>query len=315
MKPLDIIELKVGDDGEIALSRTIMPGSSAAIGSFDGVHLGHARVIEQATRRDGRHMVILFDPHPHAFFRPDSEPFRLSRLEQQAEAFADLGVDQAVVIRFDGNLAGMSPEDFARKVLKDALGITFIGAGFDFNFGARGAGKAADLIAFGEKYGFDVGILDCQTGEDGGKLSSTAVREALTRGDVQAAAAILGRPYSVLGEVIHGAKQGRQIGFPTLNIALGDYQRPRYGIYVTRTRLPDGRVIDGVSNIGIRPTVGGDIELLETYLFDFSGDLYGQTVETQLLDFIRPEAKFDSFDDLKVEIARDVDKARAWFAR
>ena len=134
-------------------------------------------------------------------------------------------------------------------------------------------------------------------------------------GDAKLAAEILARPQAYLGEVIHGAKQGRTIDFPTLNLALGDYQRPRYGIYVTQTTLPDGRAINGVSNIGVRPTVGGDIELLETYLFDFSEEIYGQVIETTLLDFIRPEAKFASFDEMKLEIQNDAAKARAYFQK
>ena len=312
---ISVVELWVNDDGSVGMSGAIPAGSHAAIGSFDGVHLGHVRVLEQALRRGpGGRTVVFFDPHPHEFFRPDGAPFRLSRTEQQLKLFAALGMDHAVIIRFDANLARMSPEVFAGKVLKDALGIASISAGFDFNFGARGAGKAADLVAYGTRLGFAVDILDCQFGADGEKLSSTAVREALVRGDVAAARATLGRPHAILGEVIPGAQMGRTIGFPTLNIALGPYQRPKYGIYVTQTTLPDGRIIDGVSNIGVRPTVGGDIELLETYLFDFNEDIYRQDVETALLDYIRPEAKFESLDALKVEIDKDVVKARTWFA-
>jgi riboflavin kinase/FMN adenylyltransferase len=167
----------------------------------------------------------------------------------------------------------------------------------------------------GEQLGFTTDILPCQTDAEGHKLSSSAVRDALLAGDARLAAAILGRPQAYFGEVIHGAKQGRTIGFPTLNLTLGDYQRPRFGIYVTQTTLPDGRVIDGVSNIGIRPTVGGDIELLETFLFDFNEEIYGQVVETALLDFIRPEAKFDSFDEMKLEIQNDAARARTYFLR
>ncbi|MEI9906032.1 MAG: riboflavin biosynthesis protein RibF [Asticcacaulis sp.] len=256
---------------------------------------------------------MFFDPHPHSFFRPDDPPFRLSRIQQQMQMFEGLEMDYAVIVKFDANLSRMSPEDFARKVLKEALGVAFVGCGFDFNFGARGAGKAEDLKIYGEKYGFEVAVLPCQTGQDGEKLSSTAVREALRAGDLAAAEAILGQPWIVLGEVTDGARLGRTIGFPTLNIELGPYVRPKYGIYVTETKLNGGPWIRGVSNIGIRPTVGGEVELLETYLFDFDEQVYGAFAETALLHYIRPEARFDDLDALKAEIARDVEKAKAWF--
>ena len=318
LKPgnLEVIDLEIGDDGEVGMYGEIPPGGFAAIGSFDGVHLGHAHVLDQALQRThvGPYVVIFFDPHPQTYFRPDATPFRLSRIQQQMKMFDGLEMDYAVVIRFNDNLARMSADDFARKVLKDALQLSYVSAGFDFNFGAGGAGKAADLEASGATYGFEVAILPCQIGANGQKLSSSAVREALRRGDTRTAEAILGRPHMILGEVIVGARQGRTIGFPTINLELGPYLRPKYGVYITETRLDDGRWIRGVSNIGIRPTVGGDIELLETYLFDFDENLYGAFVETALLDYIRPEAKFASFEAMKAGIARDVETARAFFA-
>jgi riboflavin kinase/FMN adenylyltransferase len=293
-------------------------GASAAIGSFDGVHLGHRQVIGlavEAARREGKPAaVICFDPHPQDFFRPDGAPFHLMDLSQQLRAFEALGVDYAYVLAFDTRMSRLSPEEFARLVLRDQLKLSHVASGADFHFGRKGEGKADDLIAFGQALGFTADILPLQTDAAGNKLSSTHVRQALLDGDVVRANAILGHPQAYLGTVQHGAKLGRTIDFPTLNLTLGHYQRPRYGIYVTETVLPDGRVVNGVSNIGVRPTVGGDIELLETYLFDFAEDVYGQTVETRLLDFIRPEAKFDSFEALKVAIQDDAAKARAWFA-
>ena len=292
-------------------------GACAAIGSFDGVHVGHQHVIESAIARgkaSGRpSAVIFFDPHPQSFFRPQGTPFRLMQASQQLRAFEALGVDYAYILAFDAGLSALTPEAFAKDILRDALGVSHVSAGFDFQFGARGAGHARDLVAFGEQLGFTTDILPLQTDDQGLKLSSSAVREALLAGDARAAAHILGRPQAYLGEVIHGNKLGRTIDFPTLNVELGDYQRPRYGIYVTQTRLGDGRVVDGVSNIGVRPTVGGNVELLETFLFDFSEEIYGQVIETLLLDFIRPEAKFASFDEMKVQIQNDADTARAWF--
>ncbi len=312
--------MTVGVDGALAINGAPPPRDmAAAIGSFDGVHLGHQHVIESAIAaartRSVASAVICFDPHPQAFFHPAGEPFRLMRLSQQVRAFEALGADHALVVRFDGHLSGLTAEDFASVILRGGLGLSHVSAGFDFQFGKRGLGHAADLVAFGERFCFTTDILPCQSDAAGHKLSSSAVRDALLVGDARTATMILGRPQAYLGEVIHGAKQGRTIDFPTLNLRLGDYQRPRYGIYVTQTRLGDGRTVNGVSNIGVRPTVGGDIELLETYLFDFNEDIYGQTVETALLDFLRPEAKFDSFETMKLEIQNDAAKARAWFGR
>lgn len=321
LRPQDlrIVHIEVADDLSGARSREpdAPTGACAAIGSFDGVHLGHQHVIEAAIRRaraEGRPAAVIgFDPHPQSFFRPDGPPFRLMTLSQQMRAFEALGVDVAYVLRFDRNMAALPPEAFARLILRDHLKLAYVGAGFDFQFGAKGAGHAADLQAFGQALGFATGIAPLQNDAEGRKLSSSAVREALQAGDVATATAILGRPQAYLGEVKHGAKLGRTLDFPTLNIELGAYLRPRYGIYVTRTRLADGRLIDGVSNIGLRPTVGGDVELLETFLFDFNEEIYGQTTETELLAFLRPEAKFDGLDALKAAIAGDAAQARAWF--
>ncbi len=311
-------ERHVHDDAE-PRARSLPEGAAAAIGSFDGVHLGHRQVIGlavDAAKRDGKPAaVICFDPHPQAFFRPDGAPFHLMELSQQLRAFEALGVDYAYVLAFDFAMSQLSPEAFARLVLRDQLKLSHVASGADFHFGRKGEGKAQDLIAFGRDLGFTADILPLQTDAAGNKLSSTHVRQALLEGDVLRANAILGHPQAYLGTVEHGAKLGRTIDFPTLNLTLGHYQRPRYGIYVTETVLEDGRVVAGVSNIGVRPTVGGDIELLETYLFDFSEEVYGQTVETRLLDFIRPEAKFDSFEALKVAIQDDAAKARSWFER
>ncbi|MBP2160660.1 MULTISPECIES: riboflavin biosynthesis protein RibF [Asticcacaulis] len=306
----------VQDDAEPRAS-DLPDGAAAAIGSFDGVHTGHQQVIATAVaaaKANGKpSAVICFEPHPQGLFHPEGKPFRLMDLSQQLRAFAALGVDYAYVLDFDRRMSQLTAEDFARLILAEQLRLSHVSAGFDFRFGQRGQGQAEDLTEFGRRFGYTTDILPCQTDDAGNKLSSSAVREALLAGDVSRATQILGRPQAYLGEVIHGAKQGRTIDFPTLNLKLGSYLRPRYGIYVTRTRFGDGRVVNGVSNIGVRPTVGGDIELLETYLFDFAEEVYGQVVETELLHFIRPEARFASFDELKTAIADDAAKARAFF--
>ncbi|CAM3137270.1 riboflavin biosynthesis protein RibF [Asticcacaulis taihuensis] len=318
-RSIKVITLGVDAGHRLQADAPLPVGASAAIGSFDGVHIGHQHVIESAIAaakvQGVPSAVICFDPHPQSFFHKAGKPFRLMHLSQQLRAFEALGVGYAFVLSFDANLSSLTAEDFARLILRDYLKLSHVSAGFDFQFGKRGGGHAKDLVAFGEQFGFTTDILPCQTDTAGHKLSSSAVREALLAGDARLAAEILGRPQAYLGEVIHGAKQGRTIDFPTLNLTLGDYQRPRYGIYVTQTTLPDGRVINGVSNIGVRPTVGGNIELLETYLFDFSEEIYGQVVETALLDFIRPEAKFASFDEMKLEIQNDAAKARVYFQK
>ena len=318
-RSIKVITLGVAADHSLKADAPLPVGASAAIGSFDGVHIGHQHVIESAIAaakvKGLPSAVICFDPHPQSFFHKDGTPFRLMTLSQQLRAFEALGVDYAFVLNFDAHLSSLTAEDFARLILRDYLKLSHVSAGFDFQFGKRGGGHAKNLVAFGEQLGFATDILPCQTDAEGHKLSSSAVRDALLAGDAKLATEILGRPQAYLGAVIHGAKQGRTIDFPTLNLTLDNYQRPRYGIYVTQTTLPDGRVINGVSNIGVRPTVGGDIELLETYLFDFNEEIYGQVVETALLDFIRPEAKFDSFDEMKLEIQNDAARARAYFKR
>jgi riboflavin kinase/FMN adenylyltransferase len=289
-------------------------GASVALGNFDGVHLGHQRVIaaaaEVAKRLGAPLGVISFEPHPRRWFQPDAEPFRVMSLDQQARALEALGVEIFYVLPFDADMAGMSDEDFARRVLAEGLAVRSVAAGYDVSFGKNRTGNGDALRRYGERYGFAVSIVERVDDEGGEKLSSSAVRQALKTGAPERAAAILGRPFAVEGEVVSGDQRGRTIGVPTLNVELDDYVRPAFGVYATRTRLPDGRVVGGVANLGRRPTVGGEIERLEVHLFDFDGDLYGQTVETELLAFIRPEQKFAGLDALKARIAEDIKEAR-----
>jgi riboflavin kinase/FMN adenylyltransferase len=231
--------------------------------------------------------------------------------DQMARALEPLGVDRLYLLPFDAGMAAMTDVEFARRVLADGLGIRHAAVGFDFTFGRGRSGSPEALRTYGETLGFTVSTTERIDDPHGLKLSSSAVREALKAGDMARAAAILGRPFAIEGEVIHGDKRGRTIGVPTANVALGDYMRPAYGVYATRTRLPDGRVIDGVANLGVRPMFEIETPLLEVWLFDFSGDLYGQTVETELVAFLRGELNFDSLDALKVQIDADADAARA----
>ena len=290
-------------------------GAAVAIGAFDGVHRGHQAVISQARaaadRLNAPLAVVSFDPHPRRWFQPDAAPFRLMSAGQMARATAALGVDRLHLLPFDAAMAAMTDEDFVGRVLVAGLGIRHAAVGFDFTYGKGRTGSAEGLRRQGEALGFGVTVVDRIDDGDGLKLSSSGVREALKAGDMPRAAAILGRPFAIEGEVIHGDKRGRTIGVPTANVAMGDYMRPAYGVYATRTRLPDGRVIDGVANLGVRPMFEIDQPLLEVWLFDFDEDLYGQTVETDLVALLRGEMRFDGLEALKAQIDADAASARA----
>ncbi len=288
-------------------------GAALALGAFDGVHRGHRSVIAAAARaaRDlGAPLgVMTFEPHPRRWFRPHEPDFRLTTLDQQARVLDDLGVERLHRIAFDAELAAMGDEAFAREVLALALGARHMAAGFDITFGAGRTGGPDGLRAYGERFGFGVSIAPELT-EHGRKCSSTAVREALREGRPDVAADLLGRPFALEGVVVHGDKLGRTMGFPTANISLEDYVRVRHGIYAVRTRLADGREVAGVAYVGRRPTVDlGTEERLEVHLLDFDEDLYGQTLETDLVAFLRGDEKFESLDAMIAQM--DHDKAQA----
>ena len=290
-------------------------GSAVAIGAFDGVHRGHQAVIaaahHAAASLDAPLAVVSFAPHPRRWFQPEAAPFRLMTADQMARSLAPLGVERLHLLPFDAQMAALSDADFADQVLSDGLGVRHVTVGFDFTYGHGRAGSPEGLRRHGQTLGFGVTVCDRVDDPDGLKLSSSAVREALKAGDMDRAAAILGRPFAIQGEVIHGDKRGRTIGVPTANVALGDYMRPAFGVYATRSRLPDGRVINGVANLGVRPMYALDEPLLEVWLFDFDGDLYGQTLETELVALLRGEMTFDGLEALKVQIDADAAAARA----
>ncbi|WP_374516842.1 bifunctional riboflavin kinase/FAD synthetase [Brevundimonas sp.] len=292
-----------------------LKGAAVAIGAFDGVHRGHQAVIAEAARAaralPAPLAVVSFDPHPRRWFQPAAAPFRLMSPAQMARALAPLGVERLYLLPFDGEMAAMSDETFARAVLADGLGVRHAAVGFDFTFGKGRTGSPEALRRYGADHGFTVSVADRVDDAGGLKLSSSAVREALHAGDMARATAILGRPFAIEGEVIHGDKRGRTIGVPTANVPLGDYMRPAFGIYAVRVRLPDSRRLDGVASLGVRPMFRTDEPLLEVWLFDFAGDLYGQTIETELVAFLRPELAFDSLEALKTQIDRDAADARA----
>jgi len=288
-------------------------GAAVALGNFDGVHLGHQQVIagaaEAARRLSAPLGVISFDPHPRRLFHPNEPAFRLMTLDQQARALAALGVERFYLLPFDFELAGLSDSDFALRVLAEGLGVRHVAVGFDISFGKGRTGSPAAMRRYGEALGFSVSVAEA-FGDEAGKISSTAIRDALRDGRPEEAARMLGRPFAIEGVVRRGQQLGRQLGIPTANIFLDDYVIPRLGVYATRTRLPDGRVQAGVANLGVNPTTGVVETRLEVWLFDFDEDLYGQMLETQLVAFLRPEEKFPSIDAMMARIRIDEAEAR-----
>lgn len=288
-------------------------GAAVALGNFDGVHLGHREVIAgavEAGRRLGAPVgVISFDPHPRRLFQPDEPAFRLMTTDQQARVLATMGVDRFYVLPFDFEMANFSDRDFALKVLHEGLGVRHVAVGFDISFGKGRTGSPELMTAYGEEMGFSVSVAEA-VGEGAEKYSSTGVREALREGRPQDAAAILGQPFAIEGVVRRGKQLGRTLGFPTANVFMADYVAPRKGVYATRTRLPDSRVVPGVANIGNNPTTGEVETRLEVWLFDFDEDLYGQVIETSLVAFLRPEEKFGSIEAMVEQIRVDEQRAR-----
>jgi len=288
-------------------------GAAIALGNFDGVHLGHQAVIESArtasAKLDAPLGVAVFEPHPRRVFQPDAPPFRLQTNEQRARALAALGVEQLYHIGFDRALSQLSGEEFARSILAERLGVVHVSVGADFRFGRGRMGDVESLKGLGGALGFSVDAVT-PVG-DGAKISSSAVREAIGAGAVDKASALLGRPWAIEGEVQRGFARGRGFGFATANLALGDYVQPRLGVYAVRVRI-DAMTYDGVASVGVNPTVGAlPKPLLEAHIFDFDADLYGKTIEVELIAFLRDEAKFQNAEILARQIAEDAAAARA----
>jgi riboflavin kinase/FMN adenylyltransferase len=291
-------------------------GATVALGNFDGVHLGHASLIRAAhgARPDAKLGVLTFEPHPREVFRPDDPPFRLTLSAERADALAALGVDVLYELPFNPEFSRMSAEEFVSGVLHHGLGARHLVSGHDFAFGHRRGGDTGFLAARAEALGMGVTLVPAVSDAEG-PLSSSRIRRALQDGYPERATAELGRPWAIRGEVAHGDKRGRTIGFPTANIALGRHLEPARGVYAVTVRLPDGRVHEGVANIGRRPTVNAGLESrLEVNVFDFSGDLYGQDLTVALHAYIRPEVKFSGLEALKAQIAADAAEARRLMA-
>jgi riboflavin kinase / FMN adenylyltransferase len=293
-------------------------GAVVAIGNFDGVHLGHRALIMEAARhaeeRCAPLAVLVFEPCPQEFFRPGGEPFRLTPFRTKAHLISALGVDAMFALPFDAEMAHRTAQDFVLDILVSGLGVGCVVVGADFRFGHGRSGDAAVLSYMGEMEGFGVVILPTVPGTSGEKISSTGIRTALKEGRPEEAARHLGHAFTIEGHVEHGDRRGHALGFPTANMHLDGYLRPAFGIYGVRVAvLEEDKVVSrhqGVANLGVRPMFERTEPILETYLFDFTGDLYGKHVAVDLIAYLRPEAKFASVEELKAQIAKDIAAAK-----
>lgn len=293
-------------------------GACAAIGNFDGVHRGHQSVIALAkdTVPDAPLGVLTFEPHPRAFFAPDAPPFRLMSREARASRLDKLGVDYLFEMNFNAALAALSPEDFAQRVVKDGFGLRHVIVGSDFCFGKGRSGTAADLERFGAQMGFGVTIAPLMAHSDT-VVSSTAIRRALSDGRPRDAAAMLGHWHRIEGPVVGGEQRGRELGYPTANMSIEGLHPPAFGVYAVLVDVLEGAhqgSYHGVASMGVRPMFGENRPNLETFLFDFSGDLYDTPLSVGLVEYLRPEEKFDNLDALVAQMDTDSARARACLA-
>lgn len=290
-------------------------GASVAMGNFDGVHLGHRSVIEAAAAA-GPLGVLTFEPHPREYFAPDAPPFRLMNAEARANRLAKLGVERLFELPFGPEMAGFTPEEFARIVLAEGLGVAHVTVGRDFCFGKGRKGTVDDLQSLGAQLGFGVTVAPLL--RVGGKeISSTAIRNALSEGRARDAATMLGHLHRIEGAVLHGEKRGRELGFPTANMSVAGLHLPRLGVYAVKVDVltgPHQGSYGGAASLGVRPMFGENTPNLESFLFDFSGDLYGQHLSVALVDYLRPEMRFDGLPALVAQMQADCDRARSILA-
>ena len=290
-------------------------GATVAMGNFDGIHRGHCSVIDaaRAADPDAPLGVVTFEPHPREWFAPETPPFRLMNAQARANRLARLGVAQLYELPFDARLAGLTPEAFARQVLKDGLGVTHVTVGPDFRFGRDRAGDAQTLQGLGRDLGFGVTIAPLLT-EDGTRFSSTAVREALAEGRPREAERLLGHWHRIEGPVLHGEKRGRTLGYPTANMSMEGLHLPRFGVYAVLVDIltgpRTGETHPAAASLGVRPMFGVNVPNLETFLLDFNGDLYGQHLSVALIEFLRPETSFLCVNQLVIQMEQDVAEAR-----
>lgn len=287
-------------------------GASVAIGNFDGVHIGHQSVIDLARNGDGPLGVLTFEPHPREFFAPDAPPFRLMSREARANRLEKLGVERLYELNFNAALAGLTPEEFASKVIAEGLGLRHVVVGADFCFGKKRAGNAEDLQRFGNQMGFGVTIAQLLEGQNG-QVSSTAIRQALSDGKPREAAAMLGHWHRIDGPVVGGEQRGRKLGYPTANMSIEGLHPPKFGIYAVLVDVLDGPHrghYQGAASLGVRPMFGGDVPNIETFMFDFSGDLYGTELSVALVEYLRAEETFDGLDAFIAQMDADCIEAR-----
>jgi riboflavin kinase/FMN adenylyltransferase len=289
-------------------------GASAAIGNFDGVHLGHRAVIDLAREvQSGPLAVLTFEPHPREVFRPDAPPFRLMDAAARSHQLEELGVEILFELPFNETLRQMTDSAFCEHVLHEGLGLSHVTVGADFRYGKGRSGTATSLKAAGAALGFGVTVADLIKEATDDNVSSTAIRAALTAGDPRRAALMLGHWHRFEGPVIHGEKRGRTLGYPTANMSVGGRHPPRFGVYAVTVDVlagPYAGQYDGAASLGVRPMFGENQPNLETFLFDFKGDLYGTPISVALIDFLRPEMKFDSLDGLLVQMEKDCSDTR-----
>ncbi|MEE4189067.1 MAG: bifunctional riboflavin kinase/FAD synthetase [Roseobacter sp.] len=293
-------------------------GASAAIGNFDGVHLGHQSVIRLAREvaPDAPLGILTFEPHPRAFFAPDAPSFRLMSREARASRLEKLGVDVLYELNFNAALAALTPEEFARRVIADGFGLSHVIVGTDFCFGKGRSGTAGHLQEYGTEMGFDVTIAPLMAQTDV-TVSSTAIRQALSDGQPRAAATMLGHWHRIEGPVISGEQRGRELGYPTANMSIDGLHPPAFGVYAVLVDVLEGPhrgSYHGAASIGVRPMFGENRPNLETFIFDFSGDLYGTPLSVALVEHLRPEEKFDSLEALITQMDRDSTRARSILA-
>lgn len=286
-------------------------GASIALGNFDGLHAGHRAVMDAARiAGHGSFSVATFEPPPRAYFRPGDPPFRILRPERRNDLILAAGATHVFELPFNGEMAAMTDEGFVRQVLVDGLGVSHVSVGFDYRFGRGRMGHAQRLASLGRALGFGVTIVEEVSGH-GGKASSTAIRQALMAGEPEVAADLLGSPWIADGIIEPGEKNGRTFGFPTANMALGDLIHPKMGVYAVRLRIEgESEWRDGVANFGRTPTTGLRDPLLETFIFDFNREIYGQRVEVQLIAYQRPELKFPSLDAMIEQMHKDAELAK-----
>lgn len=291
-------------------------GATAVIGNFDGVHLGHQYVIDIARQKAvqlGAPLgVMTFEPHPREYFAPKATPFRLMNADTRAHRLEKLGIEALFELSFNDTLSALTPEEFARDVIVDGLGLTHVFVGADFHFGKDRAGTPEVLVALGKELGFGVTVAPLMS-DDVGEVSSTAIRSALTEGRPGDAARMLGHWHRIDGEVIRGDQRGRDLGYPTANMSIAGLHPPKFGVYVVEVEIltgPHQGVYGGAASMGTRPMFGENLPNIESFIFNFKGDIYGEQLSVALIDYLRPEEVFDGLDALIAQMDADCARAR-----